>query len=144
MRQILYVSLSAIPGDKADLVGILQSSRHNNALNGVTGLLYSDGRSFLQVFEGPRASVELTFARIFADQRHHSLCVLSDRRIEHAEFGGWSMMHRRAGDAVDAYDGQMARIMSRASPTIRAQFASLVATGQPSAAMQIQISQSTV
>lgn len=131
MRQILYVSLSAVPGDAADLVGILEQSRHNNAIDGITGLLWSDGHSFLQAFEGPRASVGPTFDRIQRDPRHHSLNVLSDRRIEKREFGSWTMAHRRVDDAPDAYDAQMSRLLSHASPTIRSQFLGLVATGAP-------------
>lgn len=130
MRQILYVSLSAVPGDKADLVGILQQSRHNNALDGITGLLWSDGRSFLQAIEGPKASVIATFARIRADSRHHSLVVLEDRPIEAREFGGWNMAHRRSSDAADAYDTQMRRLLVNASDMVRAHFTSLIATGR--------------
>ena len=131
MRQILYVSLSTVPGDKADLANILEQSRHNNALDGITGLLWSDGESFLQVFEGPKASVALTFDRILADSRHHSLKTLSDRLITEREFGTWNMAHRRAGDAPDAYDAQMRRWLSRASEPLRAQYSSLIATGAP-------------
>lgn len=129
MRQILYVSLSTVQGDAADLVGILQQSRHNNAIDGITGLLWSDGHCFLQAFEGPRASVGPTFDRIQADTRHHSLKVLSDRRIEKREFGGWNMAHRRADDPPDAFDAQMSRLLSHASEPIRNQFLGLVATG---------------
>lgn len=129
MRQILYVSLSTVLGDGADLVGILRQSRHNNALDGITGLLWSDGRSFLQVFEGPRDSVELAFERIQRDPRHHSLVVLQDRPITTREFGGWTMAHRRATDAADCYDAQIARLLINASDAVRAHFASLIATG---------------
>ncbi|MEO9131566.1 MAG: BLUF domain-containing protein [Sphingomonas sp.] len=129
MRQILYVSLSAVPGDGADLQGILQQSRHNNAIDGITGLLWSDGKSFLQVLEGPRESVEATFSRISADTRHHSLIVIKDRLIEAREFGTWNMAHRRATDAVDAYDARVMRLLSNASELTRSQFVDLIATG---------------
>lgn len=38
MRQSLYVSLSTVPGDKADLAAILQQSRDNNALEAISHL----------------------------------------------------------------------------------------------------------
>ncbi|QNQ11123.1 BLUF domain-containing protein [Sphingomonas alpina] len=129
MRQILYVSISTVPGDKADLVGILEQSRHNNAIDGVTGLLWSDGRHFMQVIEGPEVSIKETFARIHVDTRHHQLEVLHDRPIENREFGGWSMAHRRATDPVDAYDAQMRRLLSRASPFVSRHFFDLMNTG---------------
>jgi hypothetical protein len=129
MRQIVYVSLSTVPGDKADLVGILEQSRHNNAIDGIRGLLWSDGRSFLQVFEGPRASVDATFARINADERHHSLTVLSDRRIVTHEFSDWTMVHRRENDPPNIYDARIRRLLSDASDGVRKQFQNLVAVG---------------
>jgi hypothetical protein len=130
VRQILYISTSTVPGDKADLVGILEQSRHNNAIDGVTGLLWSDGRHFMQVIEGPKASISDTFARIQVDTRHERLEVLHDRPIEDREFGGWSMAHRRANDPADIYDAQMHRLLSRASPSISKPFFDLMNNGR--------------
>ncbi|MEG3089613.1 BLUF domain-containing protein [Sphingomonas sp. PB4P5] len=141
MRQIVYVSLSTIEGDKADLAGILQQSRHNNAIDGITGLLWSDGHRFLQAFEGPPASVAATFGRIVDDRRHHSITVLEDRIIERPEFGGWTMMHRRATDAPDAYHAQMTRALSKASLSIRAQFIELLTADAANAHRQAVIVQ---
>ena len=131
MRQIVYVSLSTIRGDKADLAGILEQLRHNNAIDGVRGLLWSDGRSFLQAFEGPRASVEATFARIMRDERHHTLTVISDLRIVKHEFGDWTMVHRRETDPPDIYDARIRRLLSDASDGVRKQFLSLIAVEAP-------------
>ena len=130
MRQILYVSTSTVPGDRADLSGILNQSRHNNAVDGISGLLWSDGRHFLQVFEGPEDSVAATLARIERDSRHENIVILQDRQIEAREFGGWSMVHRRANEPADAYDVQVRRLLSRASRPIEAQFLALIATGE--------------
>jgi hypothetical protein len=127
MRQIVYVSLSTVKGDKADLAGILEQSRHDNAIDGITGLLWSDGRSFLQAFEGPRASIDATFARIVADDRHHTMTVVSDRRIVTHEFGEWSMVHRRENDPPDIYDARIRRLLSEASDGVRNQFQRLIA-----------------
>ncbi|MES2441356.1 MAG: BLUF domain-containing protein [Pseudomonadota bacterium] len=130
MRQILYLSKSTVPGDRADLSGILNQSRHNNAMDGITGLLWSDGRHFLQVFEGPEDSVAATFERIRRDIRHEDLIVLRDRPIEKPEFGGWSMVHRRANEPADAYDFQVRRLLLNASTPVREHFLALIATGE--------------
>ncbi|MEG8015291.1 BLUF domain-containing protein [Sphingomonas sp. 22R3R2A-7] len=128
MQQIVYVSFSSVPENAADLAGILTQSRHNNAIDGITGLLWSDGRSFLQVLEGPRASVEPCFSRIVQDSRHHFIRVLLDSRITAHQFGGWNMVHHRAGDQPDLHDIQMNRLLTNASHNVRAQFSTLVAT----------------
>ncbi len=129
MRQILYVSSSTVTGDKADLVGILEQSRHNNAIDGVTGLLWSDGFRFLQVIEGPTASVDSTFERILNDHRHYDLSVQHNIPIHARQFGSWTMAHRRATDPVDAYDARMRRLLTGASDRVRNPFLSLMATG---------------
>jgi hypothetical protein len=131
MRQIVYVSLSSVPGDSADLVGILNQSRHNNAIDGITGLLWSDGKSFLQAIEGPRVSVEACFERIKRDTRHYYLTVLSDRRITTHEFGSWNMVHRRANEEASVYDAQVRRLLHQASNEVRAHFMALI--GSPTA-----------
>ena len=126
MRQILYVSVGTAPDGKADLVGILEQSRHNNAIDGVTGLLWSDGTHFMQVIEGPATSIDATFGRIVLDSRHRDIETLLDRPIEAREFGTWSMVLKRAGDPNDAYDAKMQRLLSNASTGISEQFRRLI------------------
>lgn len=130
MRQLFYVSASTVTGDKGDLAGILEQSRHNNALEGVTGLLWSDGAHFLQVLEGSPDSVGATFERISRDPRHSHIVVLHDREIEAREFGGWSMVHRRANEPADLYDAKVGRLLASAAPDIRERFIGLIATGE--------------
>jgi hypothetical protein len=129
MRQILYMSSSTIFGDKADLVGILEQSRHNNSLGEIAGLLWSDGTCFLQVIEGPTTHVDSTFDRIFHDHRHYAISLQHNIPILERQFGNWTMAHRRAGDLVDVYDARMRRRLSGASDRVRAPFLSLMATG---------------
>ena len=114
MRQILYTSASTAEGG-ADLSAILEQSRHNNALDGITGLLWSDRYHFIQVLEGPEISVDEAMARIGADSRHHRITVLQDRSIEEREFGYWSMVQRPFDEASDVYDRQMQRLLSAAA-----------------------------
>lgn len=131
MRQIVYVSRSSVPGDGADLSGILNQSRHNNAIDGITGLLWSDGRSFLQAIEGPRVSIEACFERIKRDTRHYYLTVLSDNRITSHEFGTWNMIHRRKNEEASLYDAQVRRLLHQASNEVRTHFISLIDTTTP-------------
>lgn len=64
MKQILYRSLNADRLDDTAVAKLLAQSRHNNAIDGVTGLLWSDGNQFMQVLEGPSRSVIATYDRI--------------------------------------------------------------------------------
>ena len=127
LTQLLYVSTSNPSGAKIDLPKIVEQSRHNNALDGVSGLLWSDGKRFLQVLEGPLESVSSTFARIKADTRHHAIVILHQRTITEREFGTWTMAQRGAGDSADAFDEKMQRLLRNASDTVRGTFLGLIA-----------------
>lgn len=126
MRQLLYISSSYPRGSQADLPTILTQSRHNNAIDGVTGLLWSDGVRFLQVLEGPEESVAATFERIRGDPRHHAIVVLQERAVEQREFGGWSMAHRTADASADAFDAEMRRLLERTTDDVRGTFLGLI------------------
>ncbi|KQS01601.1 hypothetical protein ASG11_17675 [Sphingomonas sp. Leaf357] len=126
MRQLLYVS-SSTPSVVIDVPRIVAQSRQNNALDGVTGLLWSDGKRFLQVLEGPADSVSATFARIRRDPRHRAIVILHDREIETRQFGSWTMAQRGAGDSGDAFDAQMRRLLDNASDSVRGSFLGLIA-----------------
>ena len=126
MRQIIYTSTSTAREGRADLDGILEQSRHNNALDGITGLLWSDGTRFMQVLEGPLASVEAAFARILADSRHCGISVQRDVPIEEREFGDWTMAVRRSRDQADRYDNRVRRLLSDSSSEVSAPFLTLL------------------
>ena len=129
VRQLLYISTSTLPGNTADIEGILEESRHNNALEGITGVLWSDGTHFLQVLEGPDESVGATFGRILSDHRHSAIVVLRDGQVETRDFGGWSMVHRRGTEPADAHDAAMLRLLSNVSEPVRGEFLALIAPG---------------
>lgn len=127
MRQIMYVSKSTAPADRLTLNAILQHSRHNNALDGITGLLWSDGERFAQIIEGDAQAIGETMERIRADSRHHDIVVLRDGPISERQFGDWSMQLRGNDEQADSYDKRMRRALDDASEAIRSVFASLIA-----------------
>lgn len=127
LQQLLYVSTSNPDGAKIDVPRLVEQSRHNNAIDGVTGLLWSDGKRFLQVLEGPEDSVTSTFSRIQADTRHHDIAVLHHHEIEARQFGSWTMAQRQAGDGADTFDARMRRLLEGASGEVRDAFLGLIA-----------------
>lgn len=129
MKQILYASVNAQPGwQPADVVAILEESRHNNALDGITGLLWTDGHRFLQVIEGGEEAVDACYARICADTRHHAIVTILDRTVDRREFGYWAMAHKTAEALADVHDQRVRRMMANATEEIRAPFLDLVST----------------
>lgn len=119
MLQIVYISTAT---GAVDTATILATSRRNNARDGLTGLLYTNGKRFLQVIEGEPADVERTMARIDADPRHRAMVVLSSRDVGTREFGAWAMAERVAGDDADAFVARVRALVARAAPSVQATF----------------------
>lgn len=75
----------------SDLEMIALSSRRNNALDGITGLLLSDGIDIVQVVEGVPEAIEDLVGRLCSDPRHQDLEVVYDRPAERRAFPDWNM-----------------------------------------------------
>ena len=127
MLQLVYISTARGP---VDMTAILRVSRRNNARDAVTGLLYHDGRRFLQALEGEEAEVEAAFARIAADPRHRAVVVLSRRTVDTREFGPWEMAERRSGSDGDALVRQVEPLLATASPNVRGTFDGFMRLGR--------------
>lgn len=119
MLQIVYIS-SAV--GVVDTTPVLAVSRRNNGRDGITGLLYADGRRFLQALEGEAAVVEAALTRITADPRHRAVVVLSCRDIATREFGAWTMAERVPGVDGDAFVQRVQELVANAAPAVRATF----------------------
>lgn len=122
MLQLVYISTPRPGGE--DLGAILQVSQRNNLRDGLTGLLFANGKRFLQVLEGPTAAVEAAFARVAVDPRHRAIVVLSRREIAEREFGNWAMAAPLGQEAEQALVDRVAVLAAAASPAIRATFES--------------------
>lgn len=126
MLQLLYISSSRPGAQPVDLDALLVQAQANNSRDAVTGLLFTDGRRFLQVLEGAEAMVEAAFTRIKADPRHSAVVLLARRTIDRREFGSWSMARRAFGDTHDGFLAKIAGLCRNADPAIAGTFAGLI------------------
>ena len=124
MLQIVYISTARRPFSEAELQSVLAISRRNNEAAGITGLLISGGRRFLQALEGPEEAVAAAFDRIKADQRHFAVVALSMKHVETREFGNWAMGFEAGGaDGAEDLKGVVeALIAPLKDKSLRAQF----------------------
>jgi hypothetical protein len=89
--RLLYASRAAEDVSQDELLKILTQSKTNNPAGGITGVLCSSGRIFMQVLEGGRLQVNALYNRIASDQRHRDVVILSYEEISERKFAGWSM-----------------------------------------------------
>ena len=79
--------------DAGELSRLLENCRSSNAKCDVTGMLLYQHRSFFQVLEGDRSTVEHLFEKIAADPRHTRVTKVILEPISERAFGNWTMGH---------------------------------------------------
>lgn len=89
--RLLYASKAAEDISQDDLLRILTQSKANNPGGGITGVLCSSGRIFMQVLEGGRMQVNALYNKIAADKLHQDLAILLYEEVSERKFAGWSM-----------------------------------------------------
>jgi stage V sporulation protein SpoVS len=89
--RLLYASRAVDPVAQEELLKILAQSNAHNPASGITGVLCSSGRIFLQLLEGGRMQVNALYNRIAADPRHDDVVVLAYAEISERRFANWSM-----------------------------------------------------
>jgi hypothetical protein len=91
-----------------DILDILKTSRRNNALQGITGLLIYHEGSIMQILEGEEKSIQPLFDKIARDKRHKRVIKIHDERIESGSFREWSMAFKEvSNDEWSQLDGYL-------------------------------------
>lgn len=128
MRQVIYRSITTANSRQAanDIPGILRQAVARNGVEGITGLLYTEGDVFLQAIEGPEDSITGLIASLCVDHRHREMKILIDRPVEAREFGDWTMIHRDRRESADAFDERMRVLLAGVSDETVRQFSALV------------------
>ncbi|WP_296245790.1 MULTISPECIES: BLUF domain-containing protein [unclassified Psychrobacter] len=93
LLRLTYISAHNPNNANIELARILEQSRRNNELNGVTGALVMNENYFLQVIEGSRATINSLLQKLINDDRHFSLRVVECHEIEQRRWSKWSMKY---------------------------------------------------
>lgn len=96
---LVYTSIASRLLNDNDLFELLEQSRRNNLVFGLTGmLLYMEGTfiaktqgRFIQVLEGQKSSVQHIYDKICGDKRNESILLLSSGASCERNFSKWSM-----------------------------------------------------
>ena len=95
--QLVYASRRA-PGvtDEQIVDGIVLNAMRKNRTLGITGVLWFDEHSFVQVLEGDAQRVSALYREIERDDRHDRVTLLSAQQVEVRHFARFSMKHVRS------------------------------------------------
>lgn len=131
MRQLLYVSRSRIGSDTQALDRLMMQARNNNAIDGTTGLLWTDGSRFAQVLEGEDAVIAQLLDKLRIDERHAGLAIVQDVQIAERRFGQWSMNRPDADPVAEVYADRMRRQLASIRSPLSEAFEQVVAGSRP-------------
>lgn len=86
-RRLTYLSIRS-PGltDREVVESVVPSARRRNEQSGLTSCLWTNGRHFFQLLEGPQEAVIQTLARIAGDTRHSGVRIVSSERANELVF----------------------------------------------------------
>ena len=119
MRQIVYISTTTLVDD-AVLRDILVASERNNIACGITGILLTNGRNFLQLVEGEQVDLMRLMTRLAHDRRHSGVIQIADIAITERAFPDWTMQLLRLGSSVEQRRAQIeAVIPGNLDPVVR-------------------------
>ena len=91
INQLVYVSQATRKMSSEDLRDIQGTAKDNNQHIDVTGSLFYNGGWFLQVLEGPLATLNALYNKIEKDPRHKNSRVLYNEPAKFRTFTRWSM-----------------------------------------------------
>lgn len=127
INQLIYISQATRKMSQEDLSAIQEKAKTNNAPLDVTGSLFYNGGWFLQVLEGPVATLDKLYKKIELDPRHKNSRVLYNEPATFRTFPRWSMNMTNLNDRqADKYDelvevleaAQTGRKIGSASPAV--------------------------
>ncbi|WP_076068831.1 BLUF domain-containing protein [Sphingomonas montana] len=121
MLQLVYASRATDAWD-GDLHGLCVQCAGHNEREEITGVVLFENGTFLHALEGPREGVENIFIEIVQDKRHHSLHLLSRRRLTQREFGYGAMVELDTPEARDEALSKVGDIVSLAGGAARTAF----------------------
>ena len=105
INQLVYVSQAVKKMSAEELSDIHSVAKANNSLIDVTGSLFYNGGWFLQVLEGPLATLDALYKKIEKDPRHKNSRILYNEPASFRTFTRWSMNMTNLDDRqADKYD----------------------------------------
>lgn len=91
LSHLLYMSRAVHEWTEESLVALSEDCQRRNTESGLTGLLLHGNGHFLQLLEGRRQPLLLTYDRIRRDDRHTNVTLLLDGAISQRTFPAWAM-----------------------------------------------------
>lgn len=92
LKRIKYVSEFSRELGRDEIDSLVNQAAENNKELDITGILVASGKMFFQIIEGPAKNIDMVYARILKDDRHHKVLLLnSEWGVKNRIFPDWSL-----------------------------------------------------
>lgn len=102
LKAIIYKSKATLKDINLD--ELIAQSRLFNQKVGVTGVLITNYRGFIQYIEGPQDKIDTLYASIKKDSRHKEVTTIAEKYIDQRVYSQWSMGHLCQTSIYDQLD----------------------------------------
>lgn len=110
MYRIIYLSTAVNLFSQNELELLLDKSKANNSKLGITGLLITKGKTFLQCLEGPKEDVIKLYAKIQKDPRHKVTLLIDEPTVDRL-FPSWSMGYKNIENVTNIKSEKIKELM---------------------------------
>lgn len=90
-KSLIYVSKAEENVDYTEILNILTHSWKYNHNSYISGMLVYDNRHFIQVIQGPIATIDKLYARISHDPRHTDIKLIGEELLHERDCSGWGI-----------------------------------------------------
>ncbi|WP_158555213.1 BLUF domain-containing protein [Fulvimarina endophytica] len=115
IHRIAYVSVPHPALTGGDIADILRAARARNASLKLSGMLLHEFGRFIQLLEGPAASLETVLDAISRDTRHTNMRVFLSQSGFERSFGRWAMWSHFSRGELTEGETHAREILQRAA-----------------------------
>jgi|GEM_PF-3525480 len=90
-KSLIYVSRAEESVDHDEILNILTHSWKYNHNSYISGMLVYDQGYFMQLIQGPIATIDKLYARISADVRHTDIKLIGEELLHERNCSGWGI-----------------------------------------------------
>lgn len=90
-KSLIYVSTAHDNVDYDEILNILTHSWKYNHNSYISGMLIYDNKHFIQIIQGPIATIDKLYTRISKDPRHAGLKLIGEELLHERNCSGWGI-----------------------------------------------------
>ncbi|MBT8348235.1 MAG: BLUF domain-containing protein [Sulfurovum sp.] len=102
-KSLIYVSTAEEHVDYEDILNILTHAWKYNHNSYISGMLLSDNKHFIQVIQGPIATIDKLYARISKDPRHTDIKLIGEELLHERDCTGWGIGFYDKQEVADVF-----------------------------------------